>query len=339
MNKKSVIFCLVIVLAFSAICLAGSNRRIGTAGAQELRIPVGSRGTALSGSISGDVYGTEAIFYNPAGVAMVPGTEAMFSHLKYFADMDLNFFAITRNIENFGSIGFSAKVLSVGEIEKTTEFNEDGTGEFFNPTMAVLGVTYSRILTDRVSFGVTGYYINETVDEATANGLAFDFGVTYDTKWKELKFGFVMKNFGPEMRFSGPGFERSATGSGQYPDSPEKNFSSESVSFELPSWVEFSAAMDFVNVELNRATLFGTFQSNNFSKDLFRAGAEYSFDEKYFLRAGYTLDSEQEDYLYGFTAGAGLILKMGDVDVTLEYSWTETQFFDNNQYFTGKINF
>ena len=97
--------------------------------------------------------------------------------------------------------------------------------------------------------------------------------------------------------------------------------------------------MDFLNMEQNRATFFGEFQSNNFSKDLYRAGAEYAFDEKYFLRAGYTIDSDQEDYLYGMTFGAGFIVTLGETDVTFEYSWNETEYFDNNQYFTGKINF
>jgi hypothetical protein len=39
------------------------------------------------------------------------------------------------------------------------------------------------------------------------------------------------------------------------------------------------------------------------------------------------------------TFGAGVILKVGETDVTFEYSWNETEFFDNNQYFTGKVNF
>ena len=342
MNSKIIIICAIIVLAFASVSLAGSERRIGTAGAQELRIPVGSRGTALGGAIGADVYGTEAIFYNPAGVSMVEGTEAMFSHLSYFADMDLNYFAVTRSFEDIGSFGFSAKVLSVGDITKTTvdASTPEGTGEVYNPTLAVIGVTYSRIMTDRVAFGVTGNIIHESVDRASAKGVAFDFGVNYDTKWKGLTLGFVIKNIGPEMRYSGAGFEYDVQAPGTSPVvSPQKTFTAQSAQFELPSWISFNAAMDFLNMEQNRATFFGEFQSNNFSKDLYRAGAEYAFDEKYFLRAGYTIDSDQEDYLYGMTFGAGFIVTLGETDVTFEYSWNETEYFDNNQYFTGKINF
>jgi hypothetical protein len=342
MNKKVFVICSVMILALATVSMAGSDRRLGSAGAQELRIPVGSRGTALGGAIYADALGAEAIFYNPAGVAQVAGTEAMFSHLSYFADMDLNYFAVTKSIEDFGSIGVSAKVLSVGDIVKTTwdASGPEGTGEVFNPTLAVIGLTYSRILTDRVAFGVNGKFITESIDQASAKGVAFDFGVSYDTKWKGLQLGFVIKNIGPEMRFSGPGFNYDVQAPGQNPNvSPPKAFKAQSAAFEIPSWISFGGAMDFYNAEKNRASLYGTFQSNNFCKDLWRGGLEYSFDETYFLRAGYTLDSDQEDYLYGMTFGAGFIVTLGETDVTFEYSWNETEFFDNNQYFTGKINF
>lgn len=151
MYRKLVIICVISVLAFASVSLAGSDRRLGTSGAQYLRIPIGSRGTAMAGAIGADVYGTEAIFYNPAGVAMIEGTEVMFSHLNYFADMDLNYFAITTTIEDFGSIGFSAKILSVGEIIKTTVSSStvEGTGETYSPSSAEIGLTYSRVLTER----------------------------------------------------------------------------------------------------------------------------------------------------------------------------------------------
>jgi len=341
-NSKITILSVMIVLTFAALSMAGSERRIGTAGAQELRIPIGSRGTALGGAVGADVVGTEAIFYNPAGVALVEGTEVMFSHLTYFADMDLNYFAVTKSIEDVGSFGVSVKVLSVGDIVKTTGVasTPDGTGEVFSPTMSVIGLTYSRILTDRVTFGVTGNYINESVDRVSASGVAFDFGVNYDTEWKGLILGFVIKNVGPEMRYGGAGFEYDVQAPNTYPQiSPQKTFRAQPAKFELPSWISFNAAVDFLNMEQNRATFFGEFQSNNFSKDLYRTGVEYAFDEKYFLRAGYTIDSKQEDYLYGMTFGAGFVFSLGETDITLEYSWNETEFFDNNQYFTGKVNF
>ncbi len=342
MYRKLVIICVISILALASVSMAGSDRRLGTAGAQYLRIPVGSRGTAMAGAIGADVYGTEAIFYNPAGVAMIEGTEVMFSHLNYFADMDLNYFAITTAIEDFGSIGFSAKILSVGDIVKTTwnASTPEGTGEIYSPSSSEIGLTYSRVLTDRVTFGLTGKFINEQIDLVSAKGMAIDFGVNYDTKWNNLRLGMIIKNLGPSMSFSGEGLDYSAQAPGTYPQtSPEKTFTAKSASFELPAWAQLSMAWDAYKEDMHRATVFGTFQANNFSKDLFRGAFEYAYDEKYFIRGGYTLDDSQVDYLYGLTFGAGAVFSFGDTEVTFEYSWNQTEYFDNNQYFTGKINF
>jgi hypothetical protein len=321
--------------------MAGSDLRMGTAGAQELRIPIGSRGTALGGAIGADAVGTDAIFYNPAGVALTDGTEAMFSNLQYFADMDLNYFAVCKAIEDFGSIAISAKILSVGDIVKTTwdQSGPEGTGEMFNPTLAVIGMTYARILTDRVTFGITGNFISESIDKANAKGFAIDFGINYNTKWKSLKLGIVAKNIGPEMQFSGPGFNYDGSVASQNPSSPDKTFSAQSSSFEMPSWIQFGASMDFHKVDNNRFTGFGCFESNNFSKDMWKAGLEYAYNERYFLRAGYMLDDMQIDYIFGLTLGAGAMFNLGGTEVTFEYSWNETKYFNNTQYFTGKVHF
>src|SRR5881628_2457981 len=73
---------------------AGSNERQGTGGALELLIPVGARGSVLGPGYSSIVTGVEAVFWNPAGLAGLEGTEALFSHTRYFADMQLNYAAV-----------------------------------------------------------------------------------------------------------------------------------------------------------------------------------------------------------------------------------------------------
>ncbi|HDS00487.1 MAG TPA: hypothetical protein ENO07_00575, partial [candidate division Zixibacteria bacterium] len=93
------------MLLCSAALYAGGDERIGTSGAQELRIPVGSRMSALAGAGVAEAVGAEALYWNPAGVAYYDGTEVMFTHLQYFADIDVNYFAATTAIEDFGSIG------------------------------------------------------------------------------------------------------------------------------------------------------------------------------------------------------------------------------------------
>jgi len=340
--KKTLLMSLALVIVLSAMLLAGSEDRIGTAGAQELRIAIGSRGSAMGGALVADAKGTEALFWNPAGAAVEGGTEAMFSHLQYFADMKLEYAAVKTDVEGFGTIGVSAKILAVGDILKTTWNDEQGmAGEYFNPTFSVIGLTYARRLTDRVAFGATGYFINERIEQVTARGLAFDFGFTYVPNWRGLKFGVVVKNFGPEMKFDGPNMDVSVIPPTSNPNSIAKDLRSQNASFELPSSVQFGVAwspLDRPN-EKNDLELATVFQSNNFSQDEFRGGFEYGYNDMFFLRGGYA-GSNQTDYMFGPSFGAGVKMHWGATKITFDYSWQKTDFFTgDNQYFTVKMAF
>jgi hypothetical protein len=340
--KKTLLMSLALVIVFSALLLAGSEDRIGTAGAQELRIPIGSRGSAMGGALVANAKGTEALFWNPAGAAAEGGTEAMFSHLQYFADMKLEYVAVKTSIEGFGTIGVSAKMLGIGDILKTTWNDQQGAaGEYFNPTYSVIGLTYARQFTDRVAFGTTAYFISERIEQVTARGIAFDFGFTYVPNWRGLKFGVVVKNFGPEMKFDGANFGNSVIPPGSDPNSAAKDLRSQSASFELPSSVQFGAAwnpLDRPN-EKNNVEFSTVFQSNNFSQDEFRGGMEYSYSDMFFLRGGYA-GSNQSNYMFGPSFGAGVSLHWGATNVVFDYSWQKTDFFTgDNQYFTVKMAF
>jgi len=102
---------LILVLAAAmAIALvprahAGSDGRRGTSGASELAIPVGPRSSALGGAVASDVSGIEAIYWNPAGLALSQGTEVLFSQTSYYADMKVSYAGASTKAGNFGTLG------------------------------------------------------------------------------------------------------------------------------------------------------------------------------------------------------------------------------------------
>ncbi|MEE8405202.1 MAG: PorV/PorQ family protein, partial [candidate division Zixibacteria bacterium] len=292
--------------------------------------PVGSRGTALGGAVVANSYGVDAIHWNPAGLAWLEGTEAMATILPYIADIDVTYFAIGKQIEDFGTIALSAKVVSIGKIEETTRSFPNGTGSVFEPTMAVIGLNFAKAVTTQVNFGITGRYIREDIFQVSASGLSFDFGFTYEPRVYGLTLGLAIRNYGPDIVFSGSGFE-DATGS--------RPLASTEAGAELPTSIDLGLAYNFLNQELNSATISGNFRSNNLSNDNWNGGIEYVYDERYSLRAGY-LYSGQEQYLYGVSLGAGVSVDLGeDARLTFEYSWTETDIFADNQHFTLKASF
>jgi len=333
---KKIVFWIVPMILIMSWCsvMAGDPNRTGTAGAQELVIPVGARGAAMGGSVVANSMGVDAIFWNPAGLgSLYESTEVMFGHQPYIADINIEYFAGATYIEDFGVVGLSVKVVDIGEIEETTTAMPDGTGNFHSPTMTVMGLTWAKALTHRVNFGFTGKFIHESVFDVSASGLAFDFGFTYTTEFQGLTLGFVMRNYGPDMSYDGPGFDRTYEAVGK------RGVSSDNAAFELPTSINMGASFDLVADGPNQATISASFRSNNKANDYLQGGFEYGYDGKYFLRGGYK-HSEQEGFIYGASFGAGLAYPIGSSILTFEYTWAETEsIFDNNQFFTIKAAF
>jgi hypothetical protein len=332
-------------MAVSAVVLgvglahAASEERIGTMGAPELRLPIGARTLAMGGANLGAVSGVEAIFYNPAGIAASDHTtEVMFSNTQYIADMTVNFVGVTQRLGGVGTIGLSAKVFSVGEIPFTTESAPDGTGELFSPTFATLGLSYGRRMTDRVNFGGTVYYVSERILQETAAGMAFDFGFQYDTGYQGLMLGMAMKNFGPNLEFTGSDFERNIVLPGDDPQSGSRTVSSGSAKFELPSYFQLGLSYPVLR-GTNTLTVHGLYQNNSFAVDDGRVGAEWMYRKDAALRAGYKFNSNQDD-LFGLTYGAGVRVPLGSANLWVDYAGqTVSDFFDDVQHVALSLTF
>ncbi|HEX2897019.1 MAG TPA: PorV/PorQ family protein [candidate division Zixibacteria bacterium] len=329
MKKKIILIIGALALMVAASAQAGNSDRSGTAGATELLIPVGARGSAMGGSVVANSYGVDAIYWNPAGLAWLEGTEATGSYLPYIADIDVSYVAIGKNIEDFGAIALSVKAVSIGDIEETTSSYPEGTGSVFNPTLVVIGATYARAMSTQVNFGFTANYIRDDIFEMSASGVSFDFGFTYEPRWRGITLGLAIKNYGPDIEFRGSGPEFVVDG---------KPVSSSNAKSQLPTSVNIGLAYNFVNQGMNSATFSGNFRSNNQSEDLWQGGLEYVYNERYALRAGYNFSSADE-YLYGFSLGGGLVFDLGETSLSFDYSWTETEVFSDNQYFTLKASF
>lgn len=330
MKYKFVLLLLVLLAVGLTSAYAGNSQRIGTAGAQELVIPIGSRGTAMGGAVVGNTYGVEAVFWNPAGLASLEASEAMFTHLPYLADINVNFGGVATKIEDFGSLAFAAKVVSIGDMEETTKEFPNGTGRVFNPSFLVAGVTYARELTANTSFGFTANLISETIFEASASGFSFDVGFIYKPRWHGLAIGLVIKNYGPTMAFTGSGLNSV--------DEAGHQVAAESKAFDLPTSINMGISYDILDDGPNYLMASTNFRANNYSEDLWQGGMEYVYNDMFAVRGGYNY-SEQEDYIYGVSLGAGLTYPLGDSKITFDYSWTDTEVFDANQYFTFKVTF
>ncbi|MBI4535098.1 MAG: PorV/PorQ family protein [Ignavibacteriae bacterium] len=341
---------LVLVSMASTPSYAGGENRTGTNAAPELLIPVGARDIAMGGASIAISSGLDAIFWNPAGLARAKNAaNAMFSHMNYIADIGVDYVAVSGAFEGFGSIGLSIKSLSIGDIKVTTEDAPDGTGQVINPTVVNIGLTYSRLLTDRISVGATATLISNRFDRVSATGFAFNAGVQYSglAGVSGLSVGVAVKNVGPQMKFDGEGLLRQ----GNINDvlRPGSFYQVNAASFELPSTIEIGLSYGVDVAENNVVNLASVFQNNNFAADEYKVGAEYAYDNTFFVRGGYNFSEktknsslpvpDQTTYIYGFTAGAGVHYLVGSLDLTLDYAYRQVKFLDNNHIFTLSLGF
>lgn len=335
-------FTLIILTIFTASLYAGDVARKGTTGAEQLLIPVGARGLATGGAFVANLTGLESVYYNPAGLDVLPGTEAMFSYMNYIADINVSYFGASTSLGDFGSIALTIKTFDFGNIPITTAEFPDGDGRTYSPSFLTFGLTYSKLLTDRISIGTSFKLISESIQNTSANGFAIDFGVQYRFD-QQLSIGVALMNIGPNMRYSGPELQQRTNVSGSNPGSPAGSFEIVSEGFQIPSYFQLSLSYDYNINEQNNIVVGSAFIANNSLEDKFNFGLEYGFMNTFFLRGGYTLSvgSEFENSIYGFTAGAGIAYDLGgDFGLVFDYAFREVKEFpSSNHMFTVKLRF
>ncbi len=335
------------LIVWAGNAFAGEAERIGTSGAEELRIPMGARGAAMGGSIMAEVTGVEALHWNPAGVVRAKMRQVSFSHLNYIADVSMNSFGATLKLKGDIALGISAKVLDAGKIYVTTEDNPDGTGETTNPTFSVFGITYSHQLIDRVSFGATIKYINERIKREVAQGMAFDFGFQYVPGFKGVRFGLTLRNFGPGVRFDGPDLDQNIRLPGVDPQARSRNTRTVLSQADLPTSLELAASFDLYNTKVNRFVWTLAFRNNNMSEDEYQTGAEYAINDMLFLRGGYarapkaktTPSGFGKEFIFGPTFGVGVRLPVSKSALAVDYSQGFNDVFTDSRFLTVRFDF
>jgi len=323
-----------------------ANRRIGSAAATELLIPVGARGTAMGGANMATSEGVEAIHWNPAGLARARySAEAIVSTMAYIADIRMNYAAVGIAFGRFGTVALSVRALDFGDVMLTTNDDPYGdAGRTFAPGFITVGFTYARQFTDAITFGATIKAISEQMARANGSGFAVDLGVQYHNigSIQGLNLGVAVKNYGPKMSFGGSGLlHKGISTEGRR---PEQYYMSEAAECELPSTLDMG--ISFVrNISDNMTyTVNSAFVNNNLALNSYRVGGEVGYQLgtlKLMVRGGYQYapGNEFDESIFGPSAGFGLYYHTSSVDIIVDYAWRQVQYFDNNSVFSFKFGF
>lgn len=333
--KKNIILA---VLFFSVSLF--SQTKVGSTAAPFLNIGVGPRASAMGGAFVATANDVTSLYWNPAGASRIGSSEAMFTHMSWFADINYNWAGSLLSLDNMGVVGLSIGYLNYGDIEVTTLREPDGTGEFFAPHDMYIALTYAYNLTDRFSVGANVKYVNQKIWNTQANGLAVDLGVLFLSDIYGLRIGAAITNFGTDMQLDGKDLYVQHDINGQvYGNNDQILAKLLTDSYPLPLTFKVGLAMDVVDIENHKVTLATDAYHPNDNAESLNLGMEYRVYDIFSLRAGYKslfIDNTEE----GLTLGVGLRYDLTPtLGLVFDYAYQDFGILDYTQQFAFGIKF
>ena len=337
MNKNKYLLILLVVCVFASVPLA-QTLKTGTTSAQILKINVGPRAIGMGGAFTSIADDITSVYWNPSGTANIQSNEVYFNHSNLYMDISNDFAAISTNVSGFGSIGAFVSVLSVDEMLVRTVEQPEGTGEYFDYGSIVVGLNYSRFLTENFSIGFNAKYINESIWNMSATGFAIDIGTLYKIPvLNELRIAASVSNFGTKMQLAGRDVTEivpAGAGGGNF-----VNSNLELDEFDLPLLFRFGISADVIKEGTSRLTAAVDAIHPNDHTEYINSGLEYAWNEIIFIRAGYNSLFE-EDSEKGLTFGFGLNYRIVDmIKVKLDYAYQDFGRLKDVHYFAVGITF
>jgi long-subunit fatty acid transport protein len=281
------------------------GQRAGISTAQFLKIGVGGRAAAMGESFVAISDDASALYWNPAGLAQFKSNQVIFSHNIWLVDINHDFLGAVYHLDSDNTFGISLTSLSMEKMPVTTEFNPFGTGEYFSFGDIALSVSYARKMTEQFSFGGTVKYIEETLDKLKMRGVMFDLGTYYRTGLGSTRFAVTVSNFGAELA---PDGEVVLLGSRK---------KSEWQSFAPPTIFRIGFAFEPFENEENRLTTSIQLNHPNDNSENVSIGLEYSWNRMLFLRGGYKINVDEQNYSFG----AGVNVPISMAEFTFDYAF------------------
>lgn len=358
---KNILFNIFLIVAFLAVSTQAQEfAKVGTAGAQFLKIGVGSRGIGMGEAYDAVCNDASSVFWNPAGLSFVKNNSMMVSHASWLADISYEAGVIAHNFKQIGVIGVSFSYLTSGDIEETTVLQPQGTGSYFDTANLMFGLSYATALTDKFSIGGNVKYVEERLQDEKATAWAIDIGTLYKTGFRSLRMGISIRNFGPELKFSGT-YQDYDNGSWVIDDRTGEPEQKEYLPYHMPMTFKVSVAYDLIEQENSFLTLSTDLVHPNDNVERLNFGAEWKLYKIMALRAGYIgpfgllgrysdeVENQDEDneysyetgnYASNFSAGIGFNIDIKNfANVNIDYAYTDFGVLDWVHRASMSINF
>ncbi len=317
-------------------------KKTGQSGMTYLSISLGARESALGDASVASVKGVQGLFYNQAVLTQINGFQMTMNQVNWIAKNNLYGIGIAYGFGQYGTVGFDMVYMDyanmVGTVPVDKAIDPRGfiiTGDL-NPQDYAIGFSYAYKVNTRFSFGGKIKYLHEDLGNAPIavsiideeNGIyeyddrqwslshwGFDFGASYDVGYKDLIFAVAFQNFSTEMKYWRE-------------------------QFKLPLILRMGLSMDVAKVffpdddkiEIN--TSIDALHPNDYT-ERFHIGTEFVYAKMIALRAGYKFNYDVEN----FSFGVGFNFKIQNVGASIDYAYTNAQYFGGINRFSLRVGF
>jgi len=279
------------------------GQRVGTSSFQFLKIGTNARGTGMGETfvaVSDDI---SSLNYNPAGLVLSSDNGVTFTHTQWFVDTRIENLGA---VYHFGSnaVGLSVTSLRTEDMKVTTEYQQQGTGDYFRFSDLAIGLSFAKKMTDQFSFGATVRYVEEDLGLVKMRTVVGDLATYYKTGLGTSRFAVMISNFGGQVSPSGS------------VDLIGGRTVSSFQSFPPPTVFKVGFAFEPWMNERNRLTTSVQLNSPNDNAENFSVGAEYAYKDFLYVRGGYKFNVDAET----FSGGAGVKFPISYARAILDYS-------------------
>lgn len=321
----------ILLISFIPL-IAFSFSKVATTSAAFLKIGVG-RATGMGDAFVAIADDASATYWNPSGLGWLKERELLTNHVDWIGDINHNFIAFALPLKGIGTFGFDFTAVTMGRFEETkldnpaTPIREDeGTGVYFGAADIAVGISFGRLITDKLSFGLTVKAIHQGIWDMAAQGAAVSVGLLYDTGYRGLRLGTVIANFGPEISYSGRQLQFIEYDTLRTDMPLPAEF--QTTPCPLPNIFRFGVAYNLIQGENNTLTIATDLVHPSDINETFNIGAEYNRNNNFFLRCGYIFNTDL-DYAkdlgwdVGISAGAGVVFTIspGWLKMQMDYAY------------------
>ena len=324
----------LVLMAIAATSLRGQVKK-GQVGFRFLENQISAEAIGRGGMGIITFKNSNAVFWNPAGLGFIKGKiDFNMNYTKGIADINHSSFVVALPFENIGVVALDLLVMDYGEFYGTRRAdNEQGYVETgtFSPGSYAIGLSISRKVSERFSFGVRLKYARQDLGSAwiavagtdlddpalkieqksyNLGQFAFDVGAVYDFLFRSIRFGAAIQNVSKEIKY-------------------------EEEKFPLPFAAGFSFMMDpiaLIKQEEQQNSLiigFETRHPRDFN-ERYMIGAEYNYQNLFILRSGYMGNYDER----GFTFGLGVRQEFLNTNLRIDYSYKDFGIFSAEHTFS-----